>query len=75
MKHFHFLLLLTIVLLIPDAAISQADAILGSWQTESKESIIKIYKEGDIYFGKIESCNTINSTFPRINHLQEIAIA
>lgn len=60
LKNFYFaimknaqLLFLFILLLGSSSVTAQSDAIIGQWRTASKESIIKIYREGDTYFGKI----------------------
>lgn len=34
-------------------AYSQADAIVGQWYTDGKESVIEVYKKNNKYYGKI----------------------
>jgi uncharacterized protein (DUF2147 family) len=48
------LLLLTLIFPVKQSfARDKADAILGEWLTEKKDSKVMIYKVGDSYFGKI----------------------
>jgi uncharacterized protein (DUF2147 family) len=51
-----FMLSVCMVLLFAlnaDAADRQADAILGQWYTDGDESVVEIYKSGNMYAGKI----------------------
>lgn len=53
---FLFLILLTFPLngyVIDDYDKNQTDDILGEWHTQSRDSIIKIYREGASYSGKV----------------------
>lgn len=36
-----------------DSIITEADSIIGEWYTDARESIIKIYKKQNKYYGKI----------------------
>ena len=50
-------LLIACLMLLPvagaHAAEAEADAILGEWYTDGDESVVEIYKCGDLYCGKI----------------------
>lgn len=45
--------LLFILILIPAALFSQADAIVGKWETDGGKSHIEIYSKGGKFYGKI----------------------
>jgi len=55
MRHLKILILLAFSLVIADmgAHAGEADAIIGQWFTDGKESRVKIYKCEDAYCGKI----------------------
>ena len=54
--NFFFLILLTLSLsgyVIDHSIKNHADDILGEWRTESRESVVEIYRNGSSYSGKI----------------------
>ena len=53
MYHIIILLLFTLLSNVANAQTQPADAILGEWLSEEKDSRIEIYKVGSEYFGKL----------------------
>ena len=55
MKNMMFVAVCALFLLTGTAVASEADAILGEWYTdpEKKDAVVEIYKDNDVYSGKI----------------------
>ena len=55
MKKMMLIVACTLFLLTGTAVANEADAILGEWYTdpEKKDAVVEIYKDGDVYSGKI----------------------
>jgi len=58
MKKILFLLITVITLPFTTFADNNADIIVGEWNTENHEGKVIIYKQGDMYFGKISGGKT-----------------
>ena len=50
---FSALAILFVLITGPVLKAANADAIIGEWYTENNKSVVKIYKQGGKYFGKI----------------------
>lgn len=58
MKKYIILLISFISLSFSAIANNNADVIVGEWSTENNEGKVTIYKQGDLYFGKISGGKT-----------------
>ncbi|MHA8066046.1 DUF2147 domain-containing protein [Aquirufa sp. ROCK2-A2] len=58
MKKLTFLFITLITLSFNAFADNNADVIVGEWHTENHEGKVTIYKQGDMYYGKISGGKT-----------------
>ncbi|MFM6948390.1 MAG: DUF2147 domain-containing protein [Aquirufa sp.] len=58
MRKYIFLLTSILCLSFSTFANNNADVIVGEWLTENNEGKVTIYKQGDLYFGKISGGKT-----------------
>ena len=53
MRHFFWLALFVSLVLTTPALAAEADAVMGEWYTKDNKALVQIYKQSDVYNGKI----------------------
>ena len=53
MRQFFFGLLCMSLVMAGPALAAEADAVVGEWYTKDSKAVVQIYKQGDVYNGKI----------------------
>lgn len=53
MRYVIFSLIFASMVIATPALASEADAVIGEWYTKDNKALVQIYKQGDVYSGKI----------------------